>query len=76
MGAMTITQAEKAWRTAWDAMDKSTMADDVTAIRLMRAEQDAWDAYTDLCNEINQCYQPGCRATTPGYCYCPRHRPS
>lgn len=64
----TIETAEARWREAYDAHDRRASA------QTIKAEQDAWDAYAELCDEAGQCLQPGCRTTTTEYAYCPAHR--
>ncbi|OHU47261.1 hypothetical protein BKG82_26775 [Mycobacteroides chelonae] len=66
--AETILQAETRWRAQWANHERLGTA------HTQRAEQQAWDAYTELCNKIDQCQQPGCDATVPEYAYCSRHR--
>jgi hypothetical protein len=65
---MTIIEAEKAWRKAWDQHDR------YSTVQNYRAEQEAWDTYVELCNEVEQCQQPGCRKYVPEYAYCQEHR--
>lgn len=65
----SIEKAEAAWRAA-AANDKR-----LGSAQTSQAEQEAWDAYTDRCNEIDQCQEPGCRKAVPEYAYCSQHRP-
>ena len=63
-----ITDAERIWRDAYERHNRhSTDAN-------YRAEQDAWDAYAELCDEARQCLTVGCRNISPEYAYCQQHR--
>lgn len=39
------------------------------------AEQDAWEAYTDACDDLGECITPGCHTPSPDHVHCPAHRP-
>jgi hypothetical protein len=58
-------QADKAHRLAIDD-DEITIA--------YKAEQEAWDAYADECNDLGQCTMPGCYAASTTHAYCIHHR--
>jgi hypothetical protein len=63
------TAAEAAWRIAYATNDRrGTLAS-------YQAEQEAWDAYTDICADLWECIEPGCRTVSPDHVYCEEHRP-
>lgn len=66
--ASAILAAEKIWRIAYDEDNH------IGSARSHHAEQNAWDAYAELCDEAGQCLEPGCRTHTPEYAWCPTHR--
>lgn len=43
------------------------------APRLARLEEQAWDAYVDECDRLEQCVHPGCYTHSPHRAYCPAH---
>ncbi|MFC9432747.1 hypothetical protein [Nocardia sp. NPDC057030] len=63
-----VVRLESAWRVARVAVEVNSTE------RAMRAEEEAWDAYTEACHAIDQCLHPGCREKVPGESYCPAHR--
>jgi hypothetical protein len=63
----TIVSAEKAWRQAYAEHERQN------SVQSLRAEQDAWDRYAELCDEAQQCLTPGCRVISPHFAYCPQH---
>lgn len=64
-----IIRAERTWRKERDARELNATGTTINA------EQDAWDAYVDLCDDIDQCQFLTCRETVPEYALCPKHRP-
>lgn len=60
-----FNQAATDWRTAYDR----AQANDVW----QEAEQDAYDAWTALCDEHDKCYEDGCWVTGSPRAYCPEH---
>jgi hypothetical protein len=63
-----VSAAEQAWQDAYYQNER------IGSARTLRAEQAAWTVYSELCDEAQQCLQPGCRITSPDYAYCPEHR--
>ena len=65
----TIVQAERAWYQAYADHER------IDSERSYRVEQTAWDAYAELCDEVQQCLHPGCRRTSVR-AYCTWHKPT
>lgn len=66
-----IVALEAEWRAAYDAAAAAGWPENLT-----QAEESAWDRYGDMCDDIGQCQQPGCRVIVPDYAYCSGHRPA
>ena len=62
-----IRLAENAWRAAAKEDERHGTAATV------KAEQDAWDAYAQLCDDAQICLQPGCSVLSPEQAWCPEH---
>lgn len=58
-----------AWQAAAVALDRRT------TIENSGAEQAAWEAYTEVCGDLDECIEPGCFTITREHVYCPAHRP-
>lgn len=63
------TRAHRAWLRAYHAMDAEPTEASIAA------EQQAWEAYVEVCNEMGQCIHHGCTTLSPDHVYCEEHRP-
>ena len=62
-----IGEAENAWRAA-------SIADELHSnARTIKAEQDTWDTYAQLCDDAQICLQPRCFVQSPAQAWCPEH---
>lgn len=66
------TKLETAYRSASDKVELSANP----TLRDIKAADDAWDRLSELCDDLLQCKQIGCRNVSPEYAYCSEHRPS
>lgn len=58
----------RAWRAAYDLMDRNDSPDNI------KAEQKVYETYKDICDELGECIEPGCHAKTPDHVNCKKHR--
>lgn len=63
-----IVRAERDWYRAYADHER------IDSERSHAAEQAAWETYAELCDEAQQCLQPGCRRTSIRTAYCSWHR--
>lgn len=67
-------QAIKAAEDRWRKISLNLQASDAPSNDLIKREQDAWDALTQLKDDADQCYFVGCRTRTTVHVRCPEHR--
>lgn len=60
-----------AWTKAAEINRRATDDDEIT--EATRAENEAWDAYADECNELEQCAWGGCYTQLHDRAYCDLH---
>lgn len=62
-------QAQKDWRAAHARHEREGTE------RAYLLEQEAYDLYVDICNELHECIQFDCAAFSPDHVFCEEHRP-
>ena len=69
----TVALRDKAhaeWRRHFEALDRAQ----VVTVRLITAENDAWERYVDICNDLQQCTKSGCYNLSTDNVLCSEHR--